>query len=261
MGDEHQTGSSQDKQIGWAGLTDVGKVRQANEDAFAADPSFGLFLVSDGMGGHQAGALASKIVATVLPQMIRERLNRAAEPSTRSLNAWLKADVLELSRRLRSESIGRPDLHGMGATLVMAFVRGSKAHIVHMGDSRAYLLRGGRLKQLTQDHSIVGILLRQGGITQEEARNHPARGQISRYLGMEGEVFPGLQVIDLKQDDRLLLCSDGLSGPVSDDDLARLLSANQDPATACRALIDAANAAGGSDNITAVIIDYQAPPH
>ena len=129
--------------------SDVGRVRAENQDAFCIDESIGLFLVSDGMGGHQAGALASRIVATVLPQMINERLNRTAEPSTRSLNAWLKAAVLKLSRKLREESLGRPDLHGMGATLVMALSRGAKAHIVHMGDSRAYLLRAGRLKQLT----------------------------------------------------------------------------------------------------------------
>jgi protein phosphatase len=164
---------------------------------------------------------------------------------------------MELSQRLRNESKDQIGLKGMGATVVLAMVHGLKVHIAHMGDSRAYLIRKGRLSQLTKDHSIVGILLRHGEITPAEAREHPARGSLSRYVGMEGEVPPDLRTIAMKTDDRLLLCSDGLSGMLTNRTIANIVRKHPDIQIACRTLVDAANAAGGKDNITAVIVAWK----
>ena len=147
----------------------------------------------------------------------------------------------------------------MGATVVMALVQDDRAFIAHMGDSRAYLLRRGKLRPLTDDHSIVGILLRTGEIRPEEAEHHPARGQLSRYVGMEDEVYPDVRTVRLASGDRLLLCTDGLTGMVPDDTIMGLLAVSEEPQVACDHLVEAANAAGGKDNITAVIVDWQAP--
>jgi protein phosphatase len=143
----------------------------------------------------------------------------------------------------------------MGATVVMVLILGRRAYVAHMGDSRAYLFRRGRLTPMTDDHSIVGILLRQGEISEAEAREHPARGRVSRYVGMEGEVYPDVRVEVLRKADRLLLCTDGLNGMISDAQIKRILTANRDPQQASQALVDAANRAGGEDNVTAVVVD------
>ena len=237
--------------------TDTGRVREHNEDNLLADPEHGLFVVADGMGGQQAGALASKIVVSVLPSMIEARLKKLIRPRTRSIRYWLRQEILNLSQRLQQESNTKIGFKGMGATIVAALIRGDRAHIAHMGDSRAYLLRHGQLNQLTQDHSIVAILLRDGEITPEQAQTHPAKGQLSRYVGMEGDTYADVQTITLVDNDRLLLCTDGLTGMVSDGQITGILQANPDPQAACQGLVDAANQAGGKDNITVVIISVQ----
>jgi protein phosphatase len=143
----------------------------------------------------------------------------------------------------------------MGATVVVAYVRAGRAYIAHLGDSRAYRLRpGGNLQRLTHDHSVVGMLLDDGEITPSEAADHPARGVISRYMGMEQAVDPDLCCVRLVADDRLLLCSDGLPLMVPDSEIQVILSREQNPEAACRALVGAANSAGGKDNVTALIV-------
>ena len=238
-------------------VTDVGRIRKENQDTCLADPANGLFLVSDGMGGQQAGSLAAKVVTEILPKLIHQRLKKLGQARTRAIRYWLRMDVLAFSKWLRAESSARTEMRGMGATLVAALIRGNRAHITHMGDSRAYLFRDGRLTQLTDDHSVVGLLLRNGEITDEEAANHPARGQLIRYIGMEAEVYPDARTLALNPGDRLLLCSDGLTGMVTDQTIAETLTSQTDPQTACHLLVDAANAAGGYDNITVLIADYQ----
>lgn len=239
----------------WASVSDIGRVRQENQDACYADAESGLFLTCDGMGGHQAGAIAAKIVTEILPEMIRRRLGRLGAARGRAIRYWLRSDILDLSKRLRAESAARTELTGMGATLVMALLRNSRAHIAHMGDSRAYLFRNDELTQLTDDHSVVGLLLGSGEITPEEAANHPAQGQLTRYVGMESEVYPDIRTISLNPNDRLLLSTDGLTGMVPNQAIAETLQNHPDPQAACQALIDAANGAGGSDNITVVVVD------
>lgn len=242
-----------------AALSDVGRVRQANEDACTVLSDQGMFIVSDGMGGHQAGATASRIVATVLPAMVRKGLDALRRTDEKEIQRVLRDSIVELSQQLRAQSAGQPGLAGMGATIVLALLRQDRAFIAHMGDSRAYLYRGGKLKQLTRDHSVVGILLRRREITPEEARHHPARSRVSRYVGIDGVVYPDVKSVSLARGDRLVLCTDGLTGMVSDKTIAGILKTVSDPETACHALVDAANTAGGNDNITALVADWLGP--
>jgi protein phosphatase len=164
-----------------------------------------------------------------------------------------------LSNDLVMQTRGVPGLEGMGATVVMALVRGERAVVAHMGDSRAYLLRGKELLRLTTDHSIVQILLESGEITPEEAREHPAHGQITRHVGMPGDPLPEVRLVDLESGDRLLLCTDGLCGMVSDDHILEVLRDVTNDDEACARLVAAANEAGGNDNVTAVVVGLHAP--
>jgi protein phosphatase len=148
----------------------------------------------------------------------------------------------------------------MGATVALVWLRGeqNEAHLAHMGDSRIYLFRQNHLAQLTEDHSVVALLLKHQEITAEEARTHPARGRLSRFVGMEGEVYPDVQTVNLQGGDRLLICTDGLTGMVQDERVAQLLQANPDPQTTCQALVAEANKAGGEDNVTTVVVNMSA---
>jgi serine/threonine protein phosphatase PrpC len=145
----------------------------------------------------------------------------------------------------------------MGATVVLAVVRGRLAHIAHMGDSRAYLFRQGELERLTQDHSVAAVLQRRGAISPEEAARHPMRARLSRYVGMGGNAYADLRTLELGAGDRLLLCTDGLTETVSDDDIAEALAAQDDLEAACCALADAARDGGGQDNITVLIVEQR----
>ena len=249
--------SKADRRMAAASISDVGKVREHNEDACLTDVAHGLFIVADGMGGAQAGALASEIVVRVLPEMIEEGIAGLKKPTGDSVRRAIRNTILALGQEIQAESAEQAGLKGMGATVVLSLIRGRWAHIAHMGDSRAYLFRDGRLTRLTEDHSIVGILLRNGEITPEEAKTHPARGRLSRYVGMESEVYPDVRTEGLRKSDRLLLCTDGVVGMISDADIQGILEANPEPQQACQALVHAANQAGGEDNITALVINWK----
>jgi len=238
-----------------AGLTDRGLVRQENQDRWAADAELGLFLVSDGIGGGLAGALAARIVAEALPPLLRacmhdpSGIEHPLTPATRVERA-----IAALSDQVRTESKGQPGLDGMGATVVLALVHDPHAIIAHLGDSRAYLVRNARIEQLTKDHSIVQLLIDNGEIRPEQAAEYPERGRLTRYVGTDGEALPEARAVELCPGDQLLLCSDGLSGMVCDAELLSILHQAPSPEAACRDLIAAANAAGGRDNSTAVVI-------
>ncbi len=236
-------------------LSDVGRVRQQNEDQCLVAAKQGLFIVSDGMGGQQAGEVASRAIVTVLPVMIEQRMARIQTISREAMELALRDAIVELSQRLRAESAGRAGMQGMGATVAVVWLHGSMAHVAHMGDSRVYLFRQGQLVRLTEDHSVVGLLLRRGEITEDEAKTHTARGRLSRYVGMEGEVYPDVRTVELEDGDRLLLCSDGLTNMVGDGKIVEILRVNGEAEAACRGLVEAANEAGGKDNITAVVVD------
>ncbi len=239
------------------GMTDKGRVRENNEDNLLRDEKRGLFIVSDGMGGHQAGEVASQIVVSVLPGFIEQQATQMRNLTADTCKLILRDSILKLSQRLREESKGKAGLQGMGATVVVAWLRDTSAHIAYMGDSRIYLFRKNKMTPLTEDHSVVALLLRHGEITKEEAKDHPARGRLSRYVGMEGDVFSDVYSVPIHPGDRMLLCTDGLTGMVADRDIEKILKENQDPDKACKVLIDMANEAGGKDNITAIIINFE----
>ncbi len=242
-----------------AGATDIGRVRTRNEDAQLVDLASGLFVVADGVGGYGYGDVASKMVVDRLPEIIRRRVAASTKPRTdadAAIPGILGKSVSELSRYIHAWGKEVENSGGMGTTVVVALVTQCHVHIAHMGDSRAYLLRGRELRQLTYDHSLVGLLLQDGEITAEEAEHHPARNYLMRYLGMDNGMEPDTQTIALQPEDRLLLCSDGLWGMVPKPALTRILEDRKDPETTCQDLLAAGNAGGGLDNLTAVVVDF-----
>lgn len=243
----------------WGAETHIGKERQENQDSFFADPEPALFLVSDGMGGHQGGALASGIVAEDLPVMIENAIDRLKVGSPRTIKSLLERMIAEQSKQLQLESTSETGFRDMGATLVIALLRKGRCFIANLGDSRAYRLRKGRMVQLTHDHSVVSELIEKGHIEPEEAANHDASGQITRYVGMEEKAHSHVRSFALKKGDRILLCTDGLTDMVAGKDIAAILNAETDPQAACKSFIAAANKAGGHDNITTLVIDWLGP--
>jgi PPM family protein phosphatase len=242
-----------------AALTDQGRRRPNNEDAFVLQPERGLLLVSDGMGGHRAGETASAAVTTGLPGLIEGKLEAIAPADAKRVEESLRDAVVELSQELLRQSAADPEVAGLGATLVLLLFRGETVWVVNMGDSRAYRLRAGRLEALTEDHSLLAALVRRGLMSPEQAEARPGLGRLTRFVGMEGVVYPDVRSETPEPGDRYLLCSDGLTGMVDEDAVASLLKDAPDPETACRALVAAANAAGGRDNITVIVGDWRCP--
>jgi serine/threonine protein phosphatase PrpC len=222
--------------------SDTGLQRRENEDsAYAASP---LFVVADGMGGAQAGEVASRIAI----EAFQDGLGDAGSPEER-LAERVRAANRQIHERSRTET-GR---EGMGTTLTAAYLDDSQLAIAHVGDSRAYLFRDGRLSRLTQDHSLVDELVRRGKLTEEQAAEHPQRSIITRALGPEPDVEPDTFTYPVRAGDVLLLCSDGLTSMISEDAVARILASSQVLDQAARTLIQEANDAGGRDNVTVVL--------
>lgn len=233
---------------GAAGLTDAGLTRSQNEDALLIEPP--LYAVADGMGGHRAGEIASRVA-------LQELLSSAP----RSVDAKSLARAVRSANRAVIESAGKSRTRtGMGTTLTTAMVDGTYVVVAHVGDSRAYLLHEGRLTRITEDHSMVADLVRQGSITEEDARFHPQRSVITRALGSDPEMVADVFEVNGSPGDRLLLATDGLTGMLPDDYIADLLLQERDPASAAAKLVEAANRAGGYDNITVVIVDLSETP-
>ncbi len=223
--------------------TDTGRQRRANEDSLLARSP--LFVVADGMGGAQAGEVASRIAV----ESFRHGLDDAAEPELA-----LSALALEANSRIHELSHSNAEQAGMGTTLTAIYVGEREVAIAHVGDSRAYCLRDGELLRLTDDHSLVDELVRQGRLTPEEAVEHPQRSVITRALGPEGTVEVDTRSFRARAGDVYLLCSDGLTTMVGEAELAAVLLAHPRLSDAGEALIAAANAAGGRDNITVLLL-------
>jgi len=240
----------------WGAETHIGMERQENQDSFFADPEPALFLVSDGMGGHQGGALASEIVADDLPVMIENTLDKLKVGTTRTVRSLLERMIAEQSKQLQLEGTSESGFRDMGATLVIVLLRKDRCFVANIGDSRAYRLRKGKMAQLTRDHSVVSELIEKGHIEPEEATNHHARGQITRYIGMEEKAHSHVRSFTLKKSDRLLLCTDGLTDMLDDAKITAILKTETEPEAACKSLVAATNKAGGHDNVTTLIIDW-----
>jgi serine/threonine protein phosphatase PrpC len=229
----------------FAARSDVGLVRQGNEDSGYAGPS--LLAVADGMGGHAAGEVASSVAVATLAGLDDD------VAGTELLDS-LKSAVDEANSTLRDMVDQHPQLEGMGTTLTALLWAGRRLGLVHVGDSRAYLLRDGGLTQITHDHTFVQTLVDEGRITEEEADHHPQRSLIMRALDGRGTVEMDLSVREVRPGDRYLLCSDGLSGVVPRTLLAETLSEG-DPETAADKLIELALRGGGPDNVTCIVAD------
>jgi len=230
----------------FAARSDVGLLRDLNEDSMYAGPR--LLAIADGMGGHAAGEVASRIaIQSVAP------LDELS-PGT-DLISSLRDAVESASGYLHDMVAADSALDGMGTTLTALLFAGRRMGLVHVGDSRCYLLRDGELGQITHDHTLVQHLVDEGRITPEEATTHPQRSWITRSLTGQGELELDLSIREARVGDRYLLCSDGLSGPVSEDTIAETLRRAPDPVAACDQLIDLALRAGGPDNVTAIVAD------
>jgi protein phosphatase len=226
-----------------AGFTDPGRKRRRNEDSYVIEPP--LFAVADGMGGAQAGEVASRLAAAAFREFHDAD---DLDPEKR-----LVAIVQEANRRIYDRATGDAEVSGMGTTITAALVGDSGLAIGHVGDSRAYRLRGGRFEQLTDDHSLVADLVRSGRLTPEEADVHPQRSVITRALGTDPHVDVDTFTVPVESGDLFLLCSDGLTTMVDDGEIRDLVTSAKDLDQAGKGLVKAANKAGGEDNVTVVL--------
>lgn len=244
--------------------TDVGRVRNLNEDSLLTIETLrattsilrpaGVFVIADGMGGHAAGEVASGAIVNFIQARCLPELG-AAVPSGASVDwaNWLKTTVEEVNKHVFElrESTGTD----MGSTMVMAFMDGARAYITHIGDSRAYRINNREIHRLTIDHSLVERLVAIGQVRREEAHNHPQKNVIYRTVGNKPGVDVETSVIDLAVGDRLLLCSDGLNGMLLDEQIHTIVLGANSPQSACDGLVTAANAAGGEDNISVIVVE------
>ena len=243
-----------------AGMTDVGCVRKHNEDNLIMAPELGLFIVADGLGGHAAGEVASEIVVNTMGKFVGETVEQERTwpvdyDADLSYNAnRLKAAVGLADRAIADDIRVNPERETMGSTVVSLIVGEGKATFAHVGDSRAYLLDPEGIRQITKDHSWVAEQVANGILTASEARVHPFRNVITQALGNGGELAVDLQEIELSESERLLLCSDGLSGMVPDQQIWEIVNQASSFQVAVEGLIAAAKAAGGEDNITAILV-------
>jgi len=222
--------------------TDVGLVRDGNEDSYLTDEP--LFVVADGMGGHRGGEVASQLAVETLEKLFKKGIGE------------LPDQVREANRVVFERSVVDEKVAGMGTTLTAALVEGDRIRLAHVGDSRAYLLREGDLRLLTEDHTLVHRMVTEGEISKEEAETHPQRSVLTRALGVETVVDVDDDTVQVRPGDRLLLCTDGLTSMVSEQAVEEVLRAVPDPQEAAQRLVQLANEGGGADNTTVVVLDF-----
>jgi protein phosphatase len=249
----------------YAADSDRGRVRKNNEDAFLADPGLGFFAVADGMGGHAAGEIASRLALDTLRKSIAESKQSRDTESSPNQTALLSppSTLLVNGIRLANQAVfqssqEKEEYRGMGTTVVALFFSDSSSVVAHVGDSRLYRIRGERIDQVTEDHSLVWEQYREGYLSKEALSSSPLKNIVTRALGMNPTVDVDVQEIDLQKGDLLVLCSDGLSDLVQDGELmSAIRNASGDLDRACRDLTQLANQRGGKDNITTLIIQIE----
>lgn len=236
--------------IQWGSHTSQGRVRTSNEDSFVANPDTRLLLVADGMGGHAAGEIASQIAASTINDWVTS--HRAG---TDDLGEMLRKGAQEANARVYEAQREDPTLAGMGSTLTAMLFQDHRYYIAHVGDSRAYRLRGGGLEQLTRDHSLVWHLYENGVLEKADLTRHPQKNLITRSIGSHPQVDIDIEEGEAQAGDVYLLCSDGLTDGISEDKLCqKLADPSRSPQEIAEDLVNAANEAGGPDNITVVLI-------
>ena len=241
---------------GWA--VDKGKGREQNEDSVAAvdmsivdgdaEKSAGIYVVADGVGGEEHGEVASSLAVHTFVNNVIQHLTSSSLAIDDDYQSWLQNAVQVANQTIYGDS------KAMGTTLVATLVIGNTAYIANVGDSRAYVLTGNGMQQITEDQSLVQVLLRAGAIDAEQAENHPYRNVLSQAIGSSDEVEPDLYTVDIENDNYLLLCSDGLTNEVDERTIYDTILRSESPQTACADLVAKANQHGGKDNISVVIV-------
>lgn len=245
------------------GISDVGKRRERNEDSFLIDEELQLVVVADGMGGHLGGAYASKLAVATIDDVIKNldqdpdtTLQEGVQLKKGDYVGYLRYAIQTASQNIFEKSMSDATLHGMGTTTVAALFRDGKVYIANVGDSRAYRVRGSEIVQITRDHSLVGEQIRAGIISQDDARAHRLKNIITRSVGFQEEVDSDVDIRAVRSGDKFVMCSDGLSNLLGDDEIREIVAQGNLDA-ACRHLVDIANERGGDDNITVVLAEVE----
>jgi PPM family protein phosphatase len=234
------------------GATDVGKVREANEDYFLIRPGKNLYIATDGMGGHKAGDVASKSATEALDDYLSmDLLSRIQE---KDIKKEILNGIQHANKKVLDMAAGNEKYKGMGCTIVVALIDGSSLHVCHVGDARAYVCDSTNINLLTTDHSAVMELVAAGKMSMEEARISPIKNEITQAIGSPSAIEPGYVHHILKEGERVLLCSDGLWDMLTDDEIYQVLLQEKPAKNICEELIERANHAGGQDNITVIVI-------
>ena len=241
------------------GISNVGMKRGQNEDNYLVNDDLQLYVVADGMGGHLGGEFASKMAVTTVEEVV-QRLSTPEATQIRGVNSIdssfgdrLRFAIKEAGRRIFDQALYDESLKGMGTTTVAVLLHDGKAYVANVGDSRGYFLRNGSIEQITEDHSLVGEQVKAGIISARDAKGHRLKNIITRSVGYQEEVESDICVKDLKAGDRILLCTDGLSNLVDDNEIESIVMDNPIK-EACQKLVDLANERGGDDNITIVVV-------
>ncbi|MED1810095.1 protein-serine/threonine phosphatase PrpC [Bacillus subtilis] len=236
--------------------TDTGKIRQHNEDdagIFKGKDEFILAVVADGMGGHLAGDVASKMAVKAMGEKWNEAETIPTAPS--DCEKWLIEQILSVNSKIYDHAQAHEECQGMGTTIVCALFTGKTVSVAHIGDSRCYLLQDDDFVQVTEDHSLVNELVRTGEISREDAEHHPRKNVLTKALGTDQSVSIDTRSFDIEPGDKLLLCSDGLTNKVEGTELKDILQSDSAPQEKVNLLVDKANQNGGEDNITAVLLE------
>ncbi|MDR0852884.1 MAG: Stp1/IreP family PP2C-type Ser/Thr phosphatase [Clostridiales Family XIII bacterium] len=240
--------------------TDIGNKRQKNEDALLVLPKYNIYAVADGVGGLSSGEIASRKALGGIENFLSQNPLHAADTLEGKYRAnWISGYFARAFQKINGDILSTseddPATAGMATTAVLCYLDVESLYIINIGDSRAYILREGELTQLTEDHTYVQDLVKGGSLSEADAKTHPQKNMITRALGVEKYVEPDFYRYDLQPKDRILLCSDGLHGEVPDEEIQSILEKGKDLNDICRELVDAANGAGGNDNITVVVVD------
>jgi protein phosphatase len=258
--EKHQRANPADHRFVWrcAAASDLGRVRDSNEDAFSADDATGLFVVADGMGGHAAGEVASALAVECASGGVK---CLEGDPSLEKAQECITNAIVDANRLILSEGRAHPERTGMGTTATILFLSPHGWYVIgHVGDSRAYLVRQGEVRRLTVDHTYVQELVNQGRLTDEQARIHPRSSLLTRALGTQATVPVDVYDGELRSGDRFLVTSDGLTTMLPEAQIAALLREPCAPDELVTALIGAANQAGGTDNTTAIVVEVEEKP-
>lgn len=233
--------------------SDIGRQRKNNEDSYFVDEKMGLFIVADGMGGHRGGSAASGMAVSLVSRYLKDNMPKS--PDREVIYKTLLDAAYMANDQIKAVAGKEPELSGMGTTIVVTLTYEDTFYVLSIGDSRAYLIRGGEMRQLTEDHSLVAHMVKQGMITPEEAKVHQMRNIVTQALGSGEFITPDIRDHQWDKDDYLLLCTDGLTEMVEEGDIAGTIKRfGKDPEKACESLVRKANKNGGKDNVTVILL-------